>query len=179
MTEHERVARCQGDLLPHVVDRLARERPNAKYGEWATESNVVTITYAQLANAINGLAGWLVEQLGPGRYGTHPDVLTYVGPNDARYSALVLAAIKTGYVLFVTSPRNSSAAHRALFSHLQCRTFITTDPVPAPARAILDAVKSLSSLTVPPLEELLTKKYPFYVLNKSFKDLRRNPFVVM
>lgn len=121
MTEHERVARCQGDLLPHVVDRLARERPNAKYGEWATESNVVTITYAQLANAINGLAGWLVEQLGPGRYGTHPDVLTYVGPNDVRYSALVLAAIKTGYVVriffFPFSPLVFFSFYRFLYSH--------------------------------------------------------------
>lgn len=49
-TDHERIARCQNDLLPHVVDRLARERPDAKYGGWVvTEANVVvTITNAQL-----------------------------------------------------------------------------------------------------------------------------------
>lgn len=99
VTEHELAARWQDDLLPHVVDRLARERPGAKYGEWVGESNVVSITYAQLANIVNGLAGWLVEKLGPGRHEPHTDVLTYIGPNDVRYSALVLAAIKAGYVV--------------------------------------------------------------------------------
>ncbi|KAI1500357.1 acetyl-CoA synthetase-like protein [Biscogniauxia marginata] len=126
MTDHERVARSRDDLLPHVVDRLARERPEAVYGEWVTGSSVVAITYAQFGNVINGLAWWLVEQLGgPGSYGPDPDVLTYVGPNDVRYSALVLAAIKAGYV------------------------------------------------------ELLTKQYSPYILNRSFQDLRQNPFVVM
>lgn len=98
--EHGQVAQWQDNLLPHIVDRLARERPGTEYAEWVTGSNVVTIHYAQLANIMNGLAWWLVEQLGgPGPHGLHPDVLTYVGPNDVRYSALVLAAVKTGYVV--------------------------------------------------------------------------------
>lgn len=97
--EHERVAQWKDDFLPHVVDRLAHERPNAKFGEWVTGSSATVITYAQLANVINGLSWWLVEQLGPGRYDSEPDVLAYVGPNDVRYGALVLAAIKTGYVV--------------------------------------------------------------------------------
>ncbi|KAI1483617.1 acetyl-CoA synthetase-like protein [Daldinia eschscholtzii] len=178
--EHERVARCQENLLPHVVDRLAQERPNAVYAEWVMDSQVVSITYAQLGNIINGLAWWIVEQLGgTGRYDLHPDVLTYVGPNDVRYSALVLAAIKTGYVLFVTSPRNSPAAHRALFDHLKCQTFITSNPAPPPARVVLDAVKPLRHLTAPSVEELLTKEYTPYILNRTLQDLRPSPFVVM
>ncbi|KAH9993902.1 putative NRPS-like enzyme [Xylariaceae sp. FL0662B] len=180
INEHERVAQWQDDALPHVVDRLAHERPDAVYGEWVTGSSVMAITYAQLGNTVNGLARRLVDQLGgPGRYGLHPDVLTYVGPNDVRYSTLVLAAAKAGYVLFVTSPRNSPAAHRALFDHLQCQTFITTDPIPPPARDVLDAVKPLRYLTIPSVEELLTTQYPPYVLSKTFQDLRQTPFVVM
>lgn len=98
--EHEQVAQWQDALLPHVVDRLALERPEAAYAEWVTGASVVTINYAQLANIVNGLAWWLVDQLGgPGSHGPHPEVLTYVGPNDVRYSALVLAAVKTGYVV--------------------------------------------------------------------------------
>jgi acyl-coenzyme A synthetase/AMP-(fatty) acid ligase len=102
-TEHEKSAQWQNDLLPHVVDRLARERPDAVYGAWVTDSSVVAITYAQLSSIVNSLAWWLVEQLGgPGDYGLQPEVLTYVGPNDVRYSALVLAAAKTGYVVRVS-----------------------------------------------------------------------------
>ena len=110
--EHERTAQWQNSLLPHVVERLARETPDAKYGEWVAESHVVVITYSQLANIINGLAWLLVEQLnGPGNYGSHPEVLAYVGPNDVRYSALVLAAAKAGYTVrgscFLSSFRRS------------------------------------------------------------------------
>ncbi|PQE22305.1 NRPS-like enzyme protein [Rutstroemia sp. NJR-2017a WRK4] len=178
--EHERAAQWQNSLLPHVVERLARETPDAKYGEWVAESRVVVITYAQLASIINGLAWLLVEQLnGSGSYGSHPEVLAYVGPNDVRYSALVLAAAKAGYTLFVTSPRNSPAAHRALFEQVKCRTLITSDPLPPAARVILDAVNPLRHFTVPSVEELLTKEYPLYELGKTFEELRQTPMVVM
>ncbi|KAM0160188.1 hypothetical protein ACHAPG_003108 [Botrytis cinerea] len=95
---HEQAAQWQNPLAPHIVERLARETPDNKYGEWVSEDSVVVITYAQPANVIDGLAWLLVEQLGgPGRYGANPKVLAYVGTNDVRYSALVLAAAKAGY----------------------------------------------------------------------------------
>lgn len=83
-----------------MVDRLARERPDAAYGLWPVapasyEQGFRTITYAQLANIINGLAQLLVKHLGAGS----GQVLTYVGPNDVRLTSLVLAAIKAGYVV--------------------------------------------------------------------------------
>ena len=100
-TEHAKIARWQGDLLPHIVDRLALERPDAAYGLWSIapgtyEAGVRTVTYSQLSNIVNGLAWWLVEQLGISERG---ETLTYVGPNDVRVTALVLAALKTGYVV--------------------------------------------------------------------------------
>lgn len=79
----------------------------------------------------------------------------------------------------MTSPRNSPAAHRALFDHLQCQTLITTDPVPLPARVILDAVKPLKHLTVPSVEHLLADNHPSYVLTKSFQEMQDDPFVIM
>lgn len=96
--KHEDVAQWQDALIPDIVDRLAHERGSAEYGEWVMGSSVVSITYLQLANVINSLAWWLVDQLGSGSHKS-PEVLTYVGPNDVRYSAMVLAAIKAGYVV--------------------------------------------------------------------------------
>lgn len=92
-------------MLPHVVDRLAKERPDTVYGLWPVapasyDAGFLTITYAKLANVINGLAWFLVEQLGPGK---DHEVLAYVGPNDVRLSALGLGAIKAGYA--VCTPR--------------------------------------------------------------------------
>lgn len=98
-TEHQRISQ-RHNLLPHAVDALARELPDAKYGEWVTGSEVVAITYAQLRNIIDGLAACIVEQLrGSGYSKPQRPVLTYVGPNDVRYTALILAAIKAGYVV--------------------------------------------------------------------------------
>ncbi|KAI0798993.1 putative NRPS-like enzyme [Xylaria sp. FL0064] len=179
--DHERAARYQDDLIPHVVDRLACERPGAVYAEWVTATGLVTVNYAQLANMINGLAWCIVNRLGGrGSYGPDAEVLTYLGPNDARYGALVLAAIKAGYVVGMPfSFLNSIDAHRALFDRLHCQTVLTSDPVLPASRQVLDAIKPLRHFTVPSVEELLTRQYEPFVLDKTYHDSRETLFVVM
>jgi acyl-coenzyme A synthetase/AMP-(fatty) acid ligase len=93
------VLRWRERTLPQIVDDLARDKPSYAYGCWFTSQDsspagVQIFTYAQLSNIVNRLACWLIEQLGRGRQG---EVLTYVGPNDVRFTALVLATIKTGF----------------------------------------------------------------------------------
>lgn len=98
-SKHALTSRWQSELVPQMVDRLARETPEKAYALWPdsseTETGYRTITYAKLANIVNGLAQLLVKQLGRGE----GQVLTYVGPNDVRLTALVLASIKAGYVV--------------------------------------------------------------------------------
>lgn len=91
------------DLWPHIVDRLAKEQPEEIYGLWPVDSDSYdagfhAITYGQLANIINGLASWIVEQLGPGAAG-EGDVLTYIGLSDVRLTAMILASVKAGYTV--------------------------------------------------------------------------------
>ncbi|KAL2136208.1 hypothetical protein VTI74DRAFT_4838 [Chaetomium olivicolor] len=173
-TEHEGIARWQDSLPPHIVDRLGEERPHGVYSVWATAQGLRTITYGDLANAVNGLAGWHVSRLGPGRRGADPEVLTFIGANDVRYIVVLLAAVKAAYVIFLTSPRNSLAAHRSLFDRLKCRTLLTSDPVPPPAQAIIDAIKP-RHLTVPSVEELLATQYPPFVFDKTWPEARWEP----
>ena len=57
-------------LLNHVVDRRAKEDPEVIYAEYpisATgyDQGFLKITYKDLANAINGLAWWLHNTIGP------------------------------------------------------------------------------------------------------------------
>ncbi|TEY87502.1 hypothetical protein BOTCAL_0001g00280 [Botryotinia calthae] len=139
---HEQVAQWQNALAPHIVERLAREIPDNKYGEWVNEDNVLD---------------------DPGRYGANPEVLAYIGTND----------------LFIISPRNSPAAHCALFDHLKCQTLITSNAIPPPTNVILNAVKPLHHFIVLSIEELLNQQYPHYVLSKTFEDLRQTAIVVM
>ncbi|KAI0904542.1 acetyl-CoA synthetase-like protein [Ustulina deusta] len=155
--------------LPQIVDKVAHEEPDYLYGSWPVEQNsylagVRNITYAQLANIVNGLAWWLVEQLGPDK---QREVLAYVGPNDVRFTALVLAAMKTGHRLFLTSPRNSPIAHRKLFGSLKCESLITPDPTHPPTRAILEAVELCRPITIPSIEDLLFTVHAVYTKDKA------------
>lgn len=93
----------RNELWPQVVDRLAREQPEAIYGLWPVaadtyHSGFFAINYGQLANIVNGLAWWIVHQLGPGT-AQDGDVLTYIGRNDVRLTAMILASVKAGYTV--------------------------------------------------------------------------------
>ncbi|KAI0164070.1 hypothetical protein GGR57DRAFT_489736 [Xylariaceae sp. FL1272] len=168
------VAAWRERTLPQIVDDVARDNPDYVYGYWLTSKdsgsssvNVNTFTYAQLSNIVSRLAWWLVEQLGNDRKG---EVLTYIGPNDVRFTALVLATIKTGFRLFLTSPRNSAIAHRKLFDGLKCQTLITPDPAHQPAQAVLEAVQPCRALAIPSIEELMRPGRDLYVMGKSLRD---------
>ncbi|TGO22101.1 hypothetical protein BPAE_0182g00080 [Botrytis paeoniae] len=90
--------RCK-QLLNNIVDGLAKVRPGTIYAEVSQSATSYQcgyrkISYANFANAINGLAHWLHDTLGPAeKFPT----LAYVGPNDFRYNALILGAVKAGY----------------------------------------------------------------------------------
>lgn len=88
-----------GDLLPHLVDKRAAFTPDTIYSEYPVstltyDEGYRKITYRNFANAVNGVAGWLIDTLGPGK---DFETLAYIGPNDVRYPALVLGAVKAGY----------------------------------------------------------------------------------
>jgi thioester reductase-like protein/acyl-coenzyme A synthetase/AMP-(fatty) acid ligase/aryl carrier-like protein len=179
-TEHAQRSRWRDELLPNIVDRLSRETPEALYAEYpisplSYDAGYRKITYRDLANAVNGAAWWLSQTLGPSK---QHEVLTYVGPNDLRYIVLVLAAVKAGYVLFLNSPRNSVAAHVKLFERLKCTKLLSPEPKPAPVSTILEA-HSMQHVAVPSVENLLDKQYPHYVYDKTFKEARSEPFMVI
>ncbi|OJJ97423.1 hypothetical protein ASPACDRAFT_53653 [Aspergillus aculeatus ATCC 16872] len=144
-------------LVRHIVDHFAATKPVAVYAEYprnltSYEDGYQSVTYKTLAIAINGLTHLPVGHLGPGR----GEVLTYVGPNDLRYPALILEAVKAGYCVwqtFLTSPRNSPVTHQSLLQKLGCTTLIAPVPRPPAAAAILEAV-SLQVLGILSMEEL-------------------------
>lgn len=170
------------ELCPQLVDHLARERPNTAYGLWPVASDSYdagfhTITYGRLSNIVNGLAWWIVKQLGKGQ-GIQQEVLTYIGPNDVRLTAMILASVKAGYVLFLTSPRNSPAAQRSLFEALKCRTLLTSDSKLPSVLPILDIVRP-RCLTIPSLDELLGESFPLFQYDKAFEIGRWDPFFIL
>ncbi|ROW16995.1 hypothetical protein VPNG_01418 [Cytospora leucostoma] len=161
---------------------MAKERPNAAYGLWPVASDSYdagfhTITYSQLSNIVNGLAWWVVKQLGPAQ-DVQQKVLTYIGSNDVRLTAMILATVKAGYALFFTSPRNSPAAQHSLFEALKCRTLITSDSKLPSVLPILDVVKP-RCLKIPSLDELLQESFPLFAYDKAFETGRWDPLFIM
>ena len=86
-------------LLNHIVDCVAARKPQTLYTEYPVsltsyESGFCKITYGAFANAINRVAWWLSDALGPGK---DFETLAYIGPNNLVYPALILGAVKAGY----------------------------------------------------------------------------------
>jgi len=86
-------------LLNHIVDCVASSRPQTLYAEFPVsrtsyDEGCLEFTYAKFANAINIIAWWLHENLGPGN---DFQTVAYIGPNDLIYPSLILGAVKAGY----------------------------------------------------------------------------------
>ncbi|RAK99268.1 NRPS-like enzyme [Aspergillus ibericus CBS 121593] len=166
-------------LVPHIVDHYATIKPEAIYAEYPVslmtyEDGYRPITFKAFANAVNGIAWWLVEKLGRG----DGEILAYVGPNDLRYPALVLGAVKAGYRMFLTSPRNSVAAHSSLLQRLNCTKLVAPVPRPPPVTAILEA-QTLDVLDVPSVDDLINTEYPHFEFTKTYPEAARETLAVI
>ncbi|KAJ5814169.1 acetyl-CoA synthetase-like protein [Penicillium pulvis] len=170
-------------LLPNLVDHYAKVKPHALYAECPVnpmnyEDGYRQITYKAFANAINGVAHGLAESLGPGNGEPGNEVLAYLGPNDLRYPALVLGAVKAGFCMFLPSPRNSLAAQQALLKRLDCTTLLVPTPRPPFVTAMIEALP-LKVVEVPSLDTLLTAEFPAFEYRKTYPEAATDRFVVL
>ncbi|KAI0799165.1 hypothetical protein GGR55DRAFT_692891 [Xylaria sp. FL0064] len=186
--------RWEEATIPQIVTQLAHEKPQAVYRIWPVDptsysAGVRTITYKQLHDIINNLVRFLTDQLGDLRPG---QIMAYIGPNDVRFSALILATVKTGngasiYAwltqtrcsLFLTSPRNSPAAQSSMFERLGCNILITTDPTSSNALSILEAVNNCRIIKIPGIDKLLEATSLPYTSEKTLNESRSDPFWVI
>ncbi|APA15728.1 hypothetical protein sscle_15g104980 [Sclerotinia sclerotiorum 1980 UF-70] len=171
----------KNELVPKIVDNIAEVDPDALYAEYPVstvtyDQGYRKITFADFANAVNCVAWWLHETLGPGK---GSEVLAYIGPNDLRYPALMLGAAKAGYLIFLTSPRNSVAAQINLLERLKCTNVLSPTPCPPQITAILEANTKLRVLEVPTVDHLLDEKHRHFPYEKSFDEVKDEPFVIV
>ena len=86
-------------LLNHLVDGKARTRPEAVWAKVPKDPTTYDagyrkITYLAFANAVNGIASWILQHLG--RSSTF-ETIAYFGVWDPRYIIVTLGAVKAGY----------------------------------------------------------------------------------
>lgn len=80
--------------------------------------------------------------------------------------------------MFLTSPRNSVAAHRSLLDRLNCTKLVAPVPRPPPITAILEA-QTLDVLEVPSIDDLLNTEYPHFEYAKTYPEAAGETFAVM
>jgi hypothetical protein len=85
-------------LMPMVVDEMAMNEPDAVFAYVPLTGNVSdgykAISFLDLATAVDRVAWWIHETLGPSKTF---ETLAYLGLSDLRYPVAMLAAIKCGY----------------------------------------------------------------------------------
>ena len=89
-------------LILQLFDHVAHESLDRCFcllsGPDTVKDGFRTVTYGQLANAMNRVALWIGEQIGRD---VGVETLAYIGPIDLRYSILTIAAQKAGFKVMV------------------------------------------------------------------------------
>ncbi|KAI0111253.1 acetyl-CoA synthetase-like protein [Nemania sp. FL0031] len=167
-------------LIHLIPDELAQVVPGHPLFSFSKSENprdgFTDVSARCFANAINRAAWWLAENLG------HPsnfEAVAYVGSNDIRYLLFIFAAIKVGYKMLLSSPRNNLDGHLNVLEKSDCQIFLSASDSNTDVQPIL-ARRQMRTLTVPILDELLdhspVKIYPY---TKSFDDACHDPCLVL
>ncbi|KAL2009196.1 hypothetical protein VTN00DRAFT_7390 [Thermoascus crustaceus] len=166
-------ARHHNRLLVKVIDENAERTPEViliRYAgsDWET-AGYKTITWKQLAGAINKAAYWLDARLCIGR--TH--TIAYLGPNDARYYFLLGGAIKTGRRLLIPDGRVTVEGTLSLLDQTQCNLLITADEQIEKAKELVAVRPELEIITIPSLEHFMdNESTPHYPYTKTWDETK-------
>lgn len=96
---NKRTEAARTELLPAIVDQLARDEPDALWGEYPTSTRTLDegykqLSYKQFANAVNGVANQIEATLGRRDTG---EPLAFLAANDPRCAIALVAAMKAGF----------------------------------------------------------------------------------
>ncbi|GAW24728.1 hypothetical protein ANO14919_143200 [Xylariales sp. No.14919] len=169
-------------LLPHVVDNIAQREPERECFSIPRSSDPKdgwkTITFKQYANAINRVAHRIIANCGPPPADTIPTI-AYVGPNDARYVVLILAAVKAGYKALFISPRNAQEGQLSLFDKTDCRIIV----FPKTHRTMVQPwlhERDMQAIETGPIENWFPEEevepFPY---TKTFEEAKWEPLCVL
>ncbi|KAF3407185.1 hypothetical protein DPV78_000518 [Talaromyces pinophilus] len=172
-------------LIPNIVDQLAQDEPDKLYAELPISFTDFTsgfrpVTYAALANAVNGVAWWLTETLGPA--GANFPTVAYVGPNDMCHNLLIIGAVKAGYKMLFTSPRYSSEAQVRLMKAVDCKAILTSSiitPMSEIVKQVAEKHGDIPLYQVPMTTHFLDGEYQHFPYTKSFEEAHDEPLVVL
>lgn len=140
------------------VDIIARETPDAPWvfvprNDKNLGDGYKAITFGELSKAVDKMSRWIETNIGL----THTrEVIAFMDrSNDIRYTMAILAAMKTGYKILLTSTRNSVEGQRHLLQSTHCVKFMHGAESKADVESIRDDNTQFQSYEIPSLVELL------------------------
>ncbi|GAB7340920.1 hypothetical protein MBLNU457_7271t1 [Dothideomycetes sp. NU457] len=164
-------------LLNTVVEERASQTPHKTYAYVPKTEDIEDgfreMSYHELHNAVMKMAHWLDTKLGKlPQTRESRECIAYIGPNDLRYSFLLLAADRTNRKLLIPLMYNSTEAQIRLIEACECSTVI------APASHVQwwDAVRAakpeIKYLEMTPLEHFYgTEDIAAYPYTKRFDNV--------
>ena len=143
--------------LPHIVDQVASEHPDKVWVSLPKSNDIREgyrdVTFEQLANTVNIMARWIERTIGTS---DSRETIAYMGINDTRYIVTILAALKTGYKILLTSTRNSTEGQKSLVKATKVKTFLHSAELEKQVLAIRDDENKLDTKRIPSFDELLS-----------------------
>lgn len=96
---NRRTEAARTELLPAIIDQLARDEPDTLWGEYPVSTRTLEegykqLSYKQFANAVNGVANQIETTLGKRDTG---EPLAFLAANDPRCAIALVAAMKAGF----------------------------------------------------------------------------------
>ncbi|KAF4553644.1 AMP-binding enzyme-like protein 20 [Elsinoe fawcettii] len=144
--------------LPRVVDDIATNHPDQTWMFIPKEDDIGkgyrAVSFSQLATVVNKMARWLEKTIGTS---DSRETIAYMGTNDTRYIITVLAALKTGYKILLTSTRNSVEGQRSLLKATDCHKFLHSTELKKQVLAIKDSELRIETYQIPEFEEILAQ----------------------
>lgn len=168
-------------MVTNLLDETAALSPDKPFAEILISPTgyylgIRKVTYRKLANAVNAISHWITNTLGPGE---NFPTISYLGPNDLSHNVALLASIKAGYKLLLTSPRYGTIGQARLMKENQCNHLLISSASPTDAaKAIAAEHGDLHIWTLPDLAELYDIECKF-TYTKTYAQAKNEPLVVI
>lgn len=169
-------------LLPTVVDKIAAIDPQrVVYSFMKTQDpadGFQDVSASTFAKAVDRCAWHIEKSLGRG---TGFPTLLYMGPQDLVYAFIVLAGIKTGYKILLSSPRNTLEVQLSLLSKTDCNTFLMPPEFPLSIVTEILSAREIKVLKIPGSSHWMDDGRPVesYPYSKTWEEAALEPFVVL
>ncbi|KAL6699266.1 hypothetical protein J3F84DRAFT_247292 [Trichoderma pleuroticola] len=169
-------------LLVNIVDEYAACDPQRVFIYQPFSSNLEDgyrpITFRDVSNAVNHLAGELLRQAegNISQRDCFPTV-AYIGPSDVRYIIVMLACIKAHHKALFISPRNSLEAQISLFKATECTRIMYDASMQSTIELWLQSYP-MPATAAPDWSVWIQSTAPNVPYNTPFEEARWHPMVV-